>query len=101
MLWLLLLLAVFSFGRCKAPDEIVVDPSITKITEETFKNITGASRPFNTSKENLTADWFIMFYSPTCPHCVKTMPSWNEFGKAVSEDASRYPAGLRIGVVDW
>ena len=27
----------------------------------------------------LNKPWFLIFYSPKCPHCVKFKPTWNEF----------------------
>lgn len=98
---IVLLIVVLSAVGGLAAEEAVVAKSIVKIAPDTFTSVTGATRPFNESKETLKGNWFIMLYLPKCSHCIAAMPHWNEFGDKVAERSISVPPELHVGAIDW
>lgn len=41
-------------------------------------------------------NWFVLFHSPSCPHCLRLLPTWQQLGAALSTDET-----IKIAAVDW
>ena len=54
----------------------LVDITVTRLTSDNFQRLTGITFPFKmeANKKAFSHDWFIIFYSPNCPHCRKALP---------------------------
>lgn len=61
---------------------------VIELEKDNFRAIT----KINTNQTNET--WFIMFYSPYCPHCKRVTPDWEKLAEESNKCAE-------IGAVDW
>eukprot|EP00916_Digyalum_oweni_P025305 GHVL01041685.1.p1 GENE.GHVL01041685.1~~GHVL01041685.1.p1 ORF type:complete len:200 (+),score=16.88 GHVL01041685.1:53-652(+) len=55
---------------------------VTILTDSNFEHDTQAATGAT------TGNWFVMFYSPNCPHCTSLLPIWNKFSETTPNVAT-------------
>jgi len=62
---------VLAAGTAHAGAVVLDDATFETVTQ----SVTGST----------TGDWFILFYSPTCPHCVNMLDTWDYLADQITE----------------
>mmetsp|Transcript_12222 Transcript_12222/g.13364 ORF Transcript_12222/g.13364 Transcript_12222/m.13364 type:complete len:217 (+) Transcript_12222:61-711(+) len=77
----LLGLSILTICRSEATDS-EGENALISLDDDNFEHLTQASTG------STTGDWFVKFYIPTCPHCVRMQAAWEELAEDLNGETN-------------